>query len=284
VDHFIQWFKNGCATLWRERGLIMAHRSIFVAFGIVIALGAAAVVGVGEYLWFSNTISSRESEIRIKNATIESLKITQRAEEKAAQEKIAQLSAANSEKDRQLATKTPPPNPSQTAPPSKGDPLPTFSTATGGKINGQGLTMNGLPPVAMGRAETGGEINMENATINVKPPAPLPNIGPAVNLDLRQASFPPPDGTLNNLSKQELSDHLLATAKKFREDKNSSDWTMLAIKARSLSSESFRRLPTLTTSDVRGALYIIYVYIPDRTAASEAAKFLETLAEAVRKP
>jgi hypothetical protein len=73
MEHVLKIFAENCRRVWEERNLILLHRPIFAAFGLVIGLLITGVVGVGEYAWFSSSLTSRDNEIRIKNATIENL-------------------------------------------------------------------------------------------------------------------------------------------------------------------------------------------------------------------
>jgi hypothetical protein len=73
MEHVLKVFAENCRKIWEERNLIALHRPIFIAFGVVVFLLTGAIVGIAEYAWFSNSITSRDNEIHIKNATIENL-------------------------------------------------------------------------------------------------------------------------------------------------------------------------------------------------------------------
>jgi hypothetical protein len=73
MEHVWKIFTENCRKVWDERNLISLHRPIFVAFGLVVFLLTGTLVGFSEYAWFSNSIASRDSVIRIKDATIENL-------------------------------------------------------------------------------------------------------------------------------------------------------------------------------------------------------------------
>jgi hypothetical protein len=76
MEHVLKVFAENCRRVWEERNLISLHWPIFAAFGLVICLLTTGVVGVGEYAWLSSSLTSRDNEIRIKNATIENLQNT----------------------------------------------------------------------------------------------------------------------------------------------------------------------------------------------------------------
>jgi hypothetical protein len=73
MEPVLKFFATNWRKVWEERSLISLHRPIFVAFGLVVGLLTATMIGGVEYAWFSNSITSRDNEIRIKNATIENL-------------------------------------------------------------------------------------------------------------------------------------------------------------------------------------------------------------------
>jgi hypothetical protein len=70
MEHLLKMFSENCKKIWDERSLILIHRPIFAAFGFVVFAVATAVSAGGMWFWASSTITSRENEIRIKDATI----------------------------------------------------------------------------------------------------------------------------------------------------------------------------------------------------------------------
>jgi hypothetical protein len=73
MESLVTWFRESWRKVWDQRKLISLHLPVFVAFGMVVFIATAVTVGIVGYVWFSSTISSRDEEIRIKNATIENL-------------------------------------------------------------------------------------------------------------------------------------------------------------------------------------------------------------------
>lgn len=73
MEHAFKVFLQNCKTVWDERNLISLHRPIFVAFAIVVFAVATTMTGGAMWLWLSATITSRDNEIRIKDATIQQL-------------------------------------------------------------------------------------------------------------------------------------------------------------------------------------------------------------------
>jgi hypothetical protein len=166
---------------------------------------------------------------------------------------------------------TPVSSPNVTVPPNKDGPRPVFDASTFGKIDAENMRATGPLPPGLAKADQGGQINFKGSTLNVVHDG-------SVNI-----AFPPPDGTYSALSVSELSTRLAATAKELRERTIQSDWIASALKGRSLTSQALTKIKGMKI-DGPGAQMIFMIYIPDRAAANEAAKFLDTLSvEVARK-
>jgi hypothetical protein len=144
-----------------------------------------------------------------------------------------------------------------------------FESLSEGKISAEKMTINGPLPQGFARAETGGQIILNGTSVNVVP-------------DQLNIAFPPPDGTNTKLSNREIGERLQLAAKEFRDHSTRPEWTDTAVKSRELCSEALVRIKTIKI-DGAGGQMILMVYIQDRAAANEAAKFLETLSDAVAK-